>query len=129
MIYPGSFIWRRMPTRWLVARPTAITFGLSSFIIIIGSIVLFRGLGLESKDRVIQVLLAIGGAAIAVSAFFLWGGMWKYWIVCDSSSQLSRRVWFVVLIIGLWYGAVLYYLFVYLPDVQKSKMHALRGIE
>jgi uncharacterized BrkB/YihY/UPF0761 family membrane protein len=74
-------------------------------------------------------LLAIGGAAIAVSAFFLWGGMWKYWIVCDSSSQLSRRVWFVVLIIGLWYGAVLYYLFVYLPDVQKSKMHALRGIE
>jgi hypothetical protein len=53
--------------------------------------------------------------------------MWHYWGECDSSSPAARRAWFFVLIFGLWYGAVLYYLFVYLPSTLRlDAMHTRR---
>jgi len=55
------------------------------------------------------------GVAGAIGTFFIWGGMWAYWTRCDSSRRTVKRIWFMVLLLGFWYGAVLYYLFKYLP--------------
>jgi hypothetical protein len=61
------------------------------------------------------------GVFTAVSVFYLWGGMWKYWIRLDLSSRAARRTWFLVLLIGVWYGGVLYYSFVYIPAIRKMR--------
>jgi hypothetical protein len=66
-----------------------------------------------------NTVLGIGGVLGAVGVFFLWGGMWRYWIGCDSSFVFARRVWFLALSVGLWYGAILYYVLVYLPQTRR----------
>jgi hypothetical protein len=57
-------------------------------------------------------ILGVGGG---LSIFFLWGGMRDYWTRCDSSSQWLRRLSFLLLLVGFCYGAIIYYLCVYLP--------------
>jgi hypothetical protein len=73
MIYPGSFIWRRMPNKWLSARSTIVGFGISCVIIVLMTVVMLRDVGFRSQNQAIQVLLAFGGATVALSVFFLWG--------------------------------------------------------
>ena len=61
----------------------------------------------------LTVLGPIGGV-------FIWFGMWRYWARIDSSGVWMKRASFLVLLVGLWYGAIVYYLFIYLP--QRSRM-------
>jgi hypothetical protein len=48
---------------------------------------------------------------------FLWFGMWAYWVRLDDSKTYSKRLWFLVLLLGFWYGSCLYCYFVYFPQV------------
>lgn len=58
-----------------------------------------------------------------IGLLFLWFGMWRYWVRVDDSNLWAKRAWFVVLLVGFWYGSVLYYLFAYLPQViRRGKM-------
>ncbi|MGA7080675.1 MAG: hypothetical protein WBQ43_20130 [Terriglobales bacterium] len=114
-MYPGSFIWRKIGDTWLVSKSASAAFALSA-IVILGMTVAIVTTEPQSVGSVVQFFLGIGGILAAVSVFFLWGGMWRYWGNCDSSSLAARRVWFFALVFGLWYGAVLYYLLVYLPN-------------
>lgn len=114
-VYPGSFIWRRINQKWLVSRTASAMFALSAFLIV-GFTAAFS-VGIESRNlnTTEETVMGIGGALCAFGVFFLWGGMWRYWMDCDSASFTFRRFWFCVLAIGLCYGAIVYYLFVYLP--------------
>jgi hypothetical protein len=113
-VYPGSFIWRRIDDEWLVSKSASAFFALSVLIIVGMTVVLFANIESQTLGFVGNALLGIGGVLAAVSVFFLWGGMWRYWIECDSSSLAARRIWFLVLVVGLWYGAILYYALVYM---------------
>jgi hypothetical protein len=68
--------------------------------------------------RIPWTALAVFGT---LGLFFLWIGMWWYWVRLDASSGLSKRVWFVVLLAGFWYGSILYYFSVYLPQVVRRR--------
>jgi hypothetical protein len=46
--------------------------------------------------------------------------MWKFWIARNEGSRLHKRVWFVLLLFGVWYGALAYYLAVYLPNRRRA---------
>ena len=63
-------------------------------------------------------ILAIIGP---VGMFFLWLGMWRYWARIDDSRQGSKRLWFLVLLIGFWYGSCLYFYFVYCRQVTRRQ--------
>ena len=116
-MYPGSFIWRRIGDKWLVSRSASAAFALAA-VIILGMTVAIITTEPHRVGSVVQSFLGIGGMLAAVSVFFLWGGMWHYWERFDSSSLGARRAWFFALVFGLWYGAILYYLFAYLPRAQ-----------
>jgi len=52
-----------------------------------------------------------------LSVFFLWIGMWRYWIRIDNSSRREKIISFILLFVGMFYGAVIYYFFVYRSQV------------
>jgi hypothetical protein len=56
---------------------------------------------------------------------FLWLGMWTYWVRLDESKTYSKRLWFLILLFGFWYGSCVYCYFVYLPQViRRSRLRA-----
>src|SRR5579862_1443080 len=40
---------------------------------------------------------------------FLWLGMWRYWIRLDESSPWAKRASFVLLLVGFFWGSLIYY--------------------
>lgn len=63
------------------------------------------------------VLVLVGVPAL----FFLWLGMWRYWVRLDDSSVWAKRAWFLILLIGFWWGSFLYYFCVYLPQLFRRR--------
>jgi len=68
--------------------------------------------------RLLWAIVGIGGT---ISLFFLWFGMWRYWVRLDGSGVLVKRLWFGVLLFGLWWGSCLYYFFVYRPQIARGE--------
>jgi hypothetical protein len=59
--------------------------------------------------RLVRILLwpgILGTATLAVA-------MWYFWYSFDRSSWMARSLWFVVLILGLALGPLIYYFFAY----------------
>lgn len=55
-------------------------------------------------------LFGVIGAAGIVTLYY---SMWFYWREIDESKRRKKRLWFFVLLLGLWYDSCLYYYFVY----------------
>ena len=72
---------------------------------------------LATESAPIRYTSAIVGAAGAIGGLLLYVTMWFYWARIDSSSVWKKRIWFLVLLLGLWYGSCLYYFTVYRPQV------------
>jgi hypothetical protein len=87
------------------------------------------GVQVQDTGVLSRVLWGIFGVLLPISVFFLWGGMWSYWMRCDPSSRLARRIWFAILLIGFWYGSILYYAFVYLRTRRRAVPNTIRGEE
>lgn len=124
---PGSFIFRRLSDEWWAGRTAFWLFGLASLIILATSPIVFDWTSAADTSTLAGVLLGLLGCACVLSVFFLWAGMWHYWARFDSSSQAARRLWFVVLLGGLWYGAILYFLFVCLRGRKNTRSRAAGG--
>jgi hypothetical protein len=54
-----------------------------------------------------------------VGCVALWLGMWSYWLRFDCSKAFVKRLWFLILVIGFSFGSVLYFFFVYIPQVTR----------
>ena len=115
MIIPGfRFFWNRISDEWLLSRRAAFCFGIASVIVIALTPILWGGIGSETNNWLMNLLWAVVGIVGALSLVFVWTGMWQYWLRLDSSSKSVRRMWYFALIVGFWYGAILYYLLAYL---------------
>ena len=112
---PSSFF--RFKDEWLVSSQ-AVKLFLFSTIFVVGTIPIFfghfEGAGLPPWE---QLLFGVEGVLGSISIFFLWGGMWRYWIRLDSSAGFFKATSFILLLVGMWFGAVPYYFFVYRPQV------------
>jgi hypothetical protein len=127
-MFPGSFIWRRISHEWLVSKAASAWFAISSAMIAVMTIVLFSNVQIRDISFVSRFSWGIAGVLTAVSIFFLWGGMWRYWITSDSSGRIGRRLWFVVLLAGIWYGAIIYYILVFLPTTREGARKHMRSM-
>lgn len=114
-------LWNLFNDGWIGTRRAAIWFAAATFVAV--PVYAFM-LGLvdpshwQPSSRLILNLLAIPGI---LSVFFVWLGMLRYWARRDASGRWSKRLWFVVLVGGIWYGGCLYCWFAYLPQVIRSE--------
>jgi hypothetical protein len=107
----SDFIWGRIGDGWLVSRDASMLLAASAVASVSGTVALsWRW---PPRQPLLIVPVALGG-------LFLISAMERYWIKCDQGSRMARRIWFFVLTFGLWFGAALYYVFVYLPQVRRE---------
>jgi hypothetical protein len=118
-MFPGSFFWKRISEDWLQSRTASVLFALSAGMIVGMTGVWFGYVHVSETAPIQNIFLGVAGALSALSIFFLWGGMWSFWLRCDTSRRTVRRLTFLLLAIGIWYGAILYYLLIYLPGIRK----------
>ncbi len=95
----------------------AFSAGVSAFLLVLGVIanvmLSYRG-GLFIQDgTAYKILGTVVGVIGASSALYLWIGMAWYWLRLDRSPSSMKKLWFVVLLLLNWVGAVAYYFAVY----------------
>jgi hypothetical protein len=110
--------WSWVSDEWLVSKTASRLFGAAA-ILILATTPLQFGLEKSPSSPWTTWVLAIFGATGALSIFFLWSGMWRHWTQCNTSRRAVKRGWFFVLLFGLWWGAVVYYLVAYLRRAEK----------
>jgi hypothetical protein len=105
--------------RFFFNKRAAILFGFMALLSIMAIVIHRTDFSAYRLDHRETEILSICGASAAFGAFSLLAGMWTFWITCDDAPKKFRALWFFVLLIGFLYGAVLYYLFAYLPSLRK----------
>ena len=106
---------------WLVSRLSMRLFLLSA-LLVMGVTPIFLGVDTTKMTFWQRLPWGILGIIGPFGLIFLWLGMWRYWVRIDESSAWLKRIWFVVLLIGFWWGALFYYFLAYLPqEIQRRK--------
>lgn len=116
-MFSQSIFWRHVGRQWFLSGRASVAFGASAAMIIAMTAVFFADVPIRDTGPLSELLWGAFGVLSGLSVLFLWTGMWHYWRVLDYSNPVWRRLWFVALTLGFWYGAVLYYVFVYLKKV------------
>jgi hypothetical protein len=111
----GLFDW--FNDNWQVSRQALTLFCISTlFVVALGPI--FFGLVDPAKQSPWERLLwGFEGVLGPISLFFLWFGMWRYWVRLDTSTPALKTASFVLLLVGLWFGAIPYCFFIYRQQV------------
>ena len=109
--------------RVLFTKTAGVVLGIAAVLSAVVAPMPYVDLRYDALSRPQQVLLASIGAIGALAVVVLLVGMWLYWLKCDRSGKNTRIMWFVALLIGLPYGAIPYYICVYLPSLRRR----LRG--
>ena len=113
----------RFNDQWLRTRPAARLFLASSLLVFAFTIsALVSGpIDLNSMNFWQRLPWGILGLTVPPTIFFLYFGMWIYWVRLDDSRTWLKRIWFVLLLIGLCWGSCLYCFCVYLPQLKNRR--------
>lgn len=103
----------------LLSKPAAWVLGISAALSIVVTPIVFGQIRITNYSTASRLFWAIAGILTPASIFFVWIGMWRYWVYNDQSKLAIRRLSFALLLVGMWYGAALYYLAVYLPQARR----------
>jgi hypothetical protein len=117
----GQALFRRTSDEWLVGRTARVLFGIAAAIILLMTPVWLGWATPRQAGLLSTIFWSLAGASAALAIFFLWGGMWTCWMRCDPSGRVARRMYFLLLLGGIWYGPILYYLLVYLRKVPRQR--------
>ena len=106
---------------WFVSRQAGVIFFLSA-VSSIAVMALLVGLvhpsGMSPAAKFPWIVFSVAGPAGLLVLYF---GMWWYWIRFDDSGAWAKRLWFLILLVGPWFGGILYCFFVYLPQVYRKE--------
>jgi hypothetical protein len=117
--------------RWLQTKQAAILFGFCCCgVVAVTTFWFLDWTPLQANRQTTQfdwVLAQCGwglfGVFASLSVFFLSGGMWRFWCKLDNSEPRKRKVWYWILLIGFCYGAIAYYLLIYLRTRTQRRIH------
>ncbi len=112
--------WGRFRDEWLQGRQAVRMFLVAVLLVLAITPIWLRLADPARMPPVLRALYTIIAMVGTVATFFLWFGMWRYWVRLDDSPRMAKRLWFVILLFGLWWGACLYYLSVYRPQVTRA---------
>lgn len=63
---------------------------------------------LDAFPGFVSILFGIWGVYTGIGAMLLWIAMWIYWAVAERTSYRVRTGWFLALLFGMYYGALVY---------------------
>ena len=115
-----SGLWNMFKDDWLITRPAARLFLASTFLVLALTPVFLGRVVTTNMPLWMRIPWGILGVVGPFALFFLWIGMWRYWVRVDNSRVYSKRLWFLILLLGFWYGSCIYCYFVYLPQVMRA---------
>jgi hypothetical protein len=114
------FLWRHISDEWITSKTAACMLGASATLSIALTPVFWGDVRIVNYGLWNRVLWGSVGILTPASIFFNWFGMWRYWARNDTSGTFARRLSFILLIVGVWFGAAIYYAAVYLPQVRQN---------
>jgi len=111
-------IWTWYKDDWLVTRQAARLFLVSTFLVLALTPVFLAN---RYQHNVVLGAASMGhfGNPRSNRTVFSVVRMWRYWVRIDRSDRWAKRMWFVVLLLGFWWGSCLYCFFAYLPQVSR----------
>ena len=113
--------WKRLFDNWLLTSQAAKLL-LASTILVLGMTPIFQGkvdpAGVSLGIRVFWTLFGVFGT---LALLLLWLAMWRYWAIFNKSRSYEKWLWFLVMLIGFWYGSCLYCYVVYLPQIVQQR--------
>lgn len=104
---------------WLVSRQALSLFSASTVFVLATAPIFLGHVTLGKQSALGQLLWGVEGVVGTISIFFLWFGMWRFWVRLDSSTGILKGTSFFLLLIGFWFGSVPYCFFIYRPQVLK----------
>jgi uncharacterized BrkB/YihY/UPF0761 family membrane protein len=117
-------LWTPFINDWLKKRQAAYLFAISTLLVFALVPVFLGRVHTNSMSFWTRLPWGILGILGPIALFFLWIGMWLYWVRVDNSSPWKKRLSFVVLLAGFWWGSCIYYLAVYLPQAMRRSREA-----
>lgn len=113
---------------WIVTRLAMRLFFLSTIIVLVLMPIVYGWINPKRISVWANLGWGLLGIVGPVALFFLLLGMWRYWLRIDDSGRWSKRFWFVMLLIGVWwwYALCLYCWIVYLPKVIRRNRIAIK---
>jgi hypothetical protein len=111
----GIFNWFK--DDWLVSRQALKLFSISTAFVLATAPIFLGKMVLGNQSAFEQLLWGIEGVLGSISIFFLWFGMWRYWVRMDSSTGILKTTSFFLLLVPFGFGAVPYCFFAYRPQV------------
>jgi len=122
-VFQRTQIWDWFTDNWLSSRQAARLFFVA-VVFVLALIPVFLGsVDPARMSLAMRIPWTIVGLVGPVSFFFLWFGMWRYWVRLDHSRAVAKRFWFVIRLFGLCYGGCLYYFLVYRPAGESEREH------
>lgn len=113
--------------RLLVSKYGVLVFSLAWIVILTATIALEAYPPRDNLTLGERTAWGVAGVLFAISGFALWGGMLRFWSHWDSSAGSARIVMFLLLIGAAWYGAMVYFLLIYIPsDSRKRSIEGAR---
>jgi hypothetical protein len=115
----SNWLWDRVGYRWMVSTSAACLYGAAVVFVCLGTAFWFDLIAPNGSISFLQrILWGLLGVLAPLSMIFLWTGMRRYQEyreVRDPELVGRSRVIRLLLSVGIWYGAMIYYLVVYLP--------------
>jgi hypothetical protein len=113
--------WHWFKDDWLITRQAAKLFVIAAFLVLAVTPALLGRIDIKTMASSMRLAWNIVGALGSFALFFLWFGMWRFWVRVDNSRHWVKRVWFFVLLVGVWWGSCLYCFFIYLPQIHRPR--------
>ncbi len=106
--------WLLQPRhKHLFAVSAAVTATILGFVVIASLITQYGGKPFTPEGVLSAIVGTFVGVTGAIAAMYLWVGMGWYWLRLDHSSSRTKKLWFLVLVVFNWVGAIVYYFIVY----------------
>lgn len=68
---------------------------------------------IDSFPGYVIATLGLWATYTGLGALFVWVAMWIYWVQVERSSYIVRTGWFLILLLGMQYGAFVYALYLW----------------
>jgi hypothetical protein len=115
----SNWFWNRVSYKWMVSTQAACLFGLASIFICLLTAFWFGALEPnEVSGLAKQIVWGLFGVFGPLSVVVLWTGMRRYQTlreIRDVELAGKSKLVHLLLGVGIWYGAMIYYFVVYLP--------------
>jgi hypothetical protein len=114
-------VFTNFTDEWLISRQARTLFLISTVLTLVLTALFLSQIDIAKMTLAQRLPVSILGMVGIIALVFIWAGMWRYWYRLDDSGGWSKRICFLLLLLGLWWGSCIYFLFVYLPRVSRYK--------